>query len=248
LISFNLDRYHRAEGRPQKSKVVNSIVDQLTYAGCRFVKICERFPKDITESNGDGSVNCKGTYIERYQVMNLKQARLKVSHALRDKRQNQDHEAALARLKIRSEICDGVSDIPKDSLYIAANAMILTVNLSGQESETPVKALLCDAIDNVGISIDAGYNHDYDHKHNSIPSSNDGVDIEVLNPFKEEIPSSHVCIRPTERLPPAWPIPISLQVGPVILCNGDHVSGERSQDHWISDTVSSSNEYVLDHG
>ena len=82
--------------------------------------------------------------------MNQKEARIKVAHALRDKRKNICHAAALARLKERITVEGIASDLGSDSPYIAANAMMLTVEFSGSESEGLIRALLCDAIDLVG--------------------------------------------------------------------------------------------------
>jgi hypothetical protein len=246
LISFNLDRYRIAKGRPQKSRVIDSIVDQLTYAGVRFVKS----DKKASEHSKDKSfvVNEKTIVIERWEVMNPKEVRLKIAHALRDKRQCQDHEAALARLKLRIEADDNTSDIHMDSHYIAANAMILTVNLTGRESETFTKALLCDAIDSVGVSTIV----DYDHEHDAMPclaSSNNETRIDIRYPSEEKISSLHESIswkpvpqgcvnfdnqhfptnKPAEQILPTWPISVPLQVDPAIFCDEDCISGESSQ-------------------
>jgi hypothetical protein len=166
LISFNLDRYQRVNGRRQKSKVIRSIVDQMMYAGCRFLKKCEEPSDHVWNENNMNN--------DRWHIIIPKEIRLKVSHALRDNRQTYNHEAALARLKVRIEVHDDTSGMLKDSHYIAANAMILNVKLTGRESETLIKALLCDAIDSVGVSTD----EDFDREHEANPyviSSNDGT-------------------------------------------------------------------------
>jgi hypothetical protein len=184
LISFNLDRYQRAKGRPQKSRVINSIVDQLTYAGCRFVK---RYGKKSEHAKNKAySGNLK-------EIMPPKEIRLKIAYALRDKRQSHDHEEALARLKLRIEVDNDTSDTLMDSHYIAANAMILTVNLTGQEGETLIKTLLCDAIDSVGVSIDIDYDHGQDDKQ-CLASSIDRTATEIRNSSEENIPRSHESI------------------------------------------------------
>jgi hypothetical protein len=144
LISFNLERYRMAKGRKLKSRLIDSIVDQLTYAGCRFVKRAKSSDqKNKVEVSDDESSEC-------WEIMSHKESRTKVAHALRDKRECLDHEPAFSRLKTRTESLDTLSKLGSDNLYIAANAMILTVELTGRESETLIKALLCDAIDSVG--------------------------------------------------------------------------------------------------
>jgi hypothetical protein len=188
--------------------------------------------------------------------MSLKEIRVKVAHALRDKRQSHDHEAALARLKVRTEVDDKNSDVITDSHYIAANAMILNVKLTGRESETLMKALLCDAIDSVGVSTDAGYHHEDDDKP-CVISSNDETVIEICDLSEENITSYHTnisskplpqrCIifdnqrnQPIEKIPVIWPISVSLQVDPIILCDGDNIPGEYSQQ-WVPNRFLSSN-------
>jgi hypothetical protein len=84
--------------------------------------------------------------------MSPEEGRFNVYQALQEKRQSQDHEAALARLEIRAKVHDDSSGMLKDAHYIAANAMILYVDLPGKESETRIRELLCEAIDRVGIS------------------------------------------------------------------------------------------------
>lgn len=154
LISFNLERYRIAKGRKLKSKVIDSIVDQLTYAGCRFVKRAKSSDKkNKVEATDDESSEC-------WEIMSHKESRTKVAHALRDKRECQDHEPAFSRLKTRTESLDTHSRLGQDSLYIAANAMILTVELTGRESETLIKALLCDAIDSVGENASSACNQE----------------------------------------------------------------------------------------
>jgi hypothetical protein len=117
---------------------------------------------------------------ECWEIVNHKESRTKIAHALRDKRESQDHEAAFSRLKIRNEELENLSKCGLDSLYIAANAMILTVELTGRESETLIKALLCDAIDSVGEHTASDCTRDYE----SIPFSNEvngEMIIEVTN-------------------------------------------------------------------
>jgi hypothetical protein len=145
LIAFNLDRFQKVVGRKSKFKIINSIVDQLEYAGCRFVKMV-----DMQDGHGKGSEGINNKCFKYWMVMNQKDARIKVAHALRDKRKSQDHVAALARLKERLVVEGITSGISADSRYIAANAMMLTVEFSGDEPETLIKARLCDAIDSVG--------------------------------------------------------------------------------------------------
>jgi hypothetical protein len=154
LISFNLERYRIAKGRKLKSKVIDSIVDQLTYGGCRFVKRAKSSDqKNKVDVSDEESSEC-------WEIMSHKESRTKVAHALRDKRECLDHEPAFSRLKSRTESLDTLSKLGSDSLYIAANAMILTVELTGRESETLIKALLCDAIDSVGENSSSACNQE----------------------------------------------------------------------------------------
>jgi hypothetical protein len=75
-------------------------------------------------------------------------------HALRDNCYDHSLSEALRRLETRNVLCgQDQSEIP-DAHYIAANARILSVPLTGSESETRTKALLIDAVDSVGSSGD----------------------------------------------------------------------------------------------
>jgi hypothetical protein len=256
LISFNLGRYRRAKGRPQKSRVINSIVDQLTYAGCRFVK---KYTKTSEQDKNEAySASEKWIGMEQWEIMPPKEGRDRVAHALRDKRQSYDHEEALVRLKLRKETDDDTSNTLMDSHYIVANAMILNVNLTGRESLTLIKTLLFDAIDSVGASTVVDYVHEKDEKPNMILSKDETV-TEILDTLEEN--SSYATIlsiplpkgsdifdnqrlplsRPTDIFSPIWPFSVSLQVGPSILCYKDNIPGENSQD-WIPYCISSSNE------
>ena len=173
MISLNLERYRLAKRAKLKSKVIDSIVDQLTYADCRFVKKANAI--DQKEKSKEIVDNAPPEY---WEVMNHKESRTKVAHALRDKRESNDHEPAFARLKSRTEALDTESKIGSDLLYIAANAMILTVELTGRESETLIKALLCDAIDSVGEHTSTACNQD-NGSYASLHRSNQEMTIEV---------------------------------------------------------------------
>jgi hypothetical protein len=142
--------------------------------------------------------------------------------------------------------------------------MILNVNLTGQESETLIKALLCDAIDSVGVSTDVECNHDLDTKP-CLVSSDDGTVIEICDSSEDKIAGPRASISsiplpkvrlnfhhqqsplmtPAERFPPTWPISRSPQVGPVILCNGDFIPRENVLQR-ILNRFSSSTVYAWD--
>jgi hypothetical protein len=145
LISFNLHRFKESNGRKSKSKVINSILDQLTFAGCRFV----------TKTNN--SENCESQEdrkVDAWEVVSKKDSRKKVAHAFRDKRHSQDFSSILARLQIRTGFQNRNPEHMPDSHIIAANAMMLTVKLSGNDRESYVNAVMCDAIDTVGAETD----------------------------------------------------------------------------------------------
>lgn len=146
LISFNLFRFKETKNRKIKSKVIDSILDQLIFEGCRFLK----------EALGlDQSNSFEEKRNVTWEIMNIRESRTKVAHALRDKRQNHDLSAVLARLKARTGVHDNHSDLASHSHYIAANAMLLTVKISLRESEARVHSLLCNTIDSVGL--DTGF-------------------------------------------------------------------------------------------
>jgi hypothetical protein len=153
LISLNLERHRRAKTTKDKHKVIDSIMDQLSFANCRFVKRANIFhQKDTSTEINDQAPS------EYWELLNYKESRIKVVRAFHRIQKCQDSESAFARLKKRTELLDVQSNLGSDSLYIAANAMILSVKLTGSESPKMIKTLLCDAIASVG-------------KHTSSPSS-----------------------------------------------------------------------------
>ena len=197
--------------------------------------------------------------------MSRSEGGVKVAHALRDKRQSHDHEAALARLKIRTEVHDETSDILKDAHFIAANAMMLCVELSGRESEALIKALLCNAIDSVGVSTDTEYGHEQEVDHSLDPPKEELV-IEILDSSMERVTSSqqlqsvssallpehrfnleHNRLPSTgaaERLPPTWSVPVPPPLSPVKSRDRDYIAEESSQQ-WIPNQIRSSNPHLV---
>jgi GTP-dependent phosphoenolpyruvate carboxykinase len=125
--------------------VINSILDQIIFAGCRFVT--------KTEISGHGHTFEKKRKMEQWEIVSKNDARKKIAHAFRDKRHGQDFSHLMSRLETRTGFQKSPEDIP-DSHYIAANAMMLTVKLSENDRESYVNAVLCDAIDNVGADTD----------------------------------------------------------------------------------------------
>jgi hypothetical protein len=128
-----------------KARVINSLLDQLAYAGYRFVKRSSKVLLSTSTKHVGHS----------FETLNAQESRDKVKHALRDNRYDPALLASLRRLETRNarSTCQHQDDIP-DAHYIAANARILNVPLSGKESETRMKELLIEAVDSVGSQED----------------------------------------------------------------------------------------------
>jgi hypothetical protein len=144
LISFNLNRFKEAKRRKFKTKVIDSILDQVIFAGCRFLK-------EAKDSNPCNSMETNRS--DAWEVLDIRDSRLKIAHALRDKRQSYDLAEVLARLKARTGVQGTDSDMASHSHYIAANALILTVKLSMQETDIHINRVLCNTIESVGLEI-----------------------------------------------------------------------------------------------
>jgi hypothetical protein len=200
----------------------------------------------------DSLMNVKDSSTERWEVMSSKEGRVKVAHALRDKRQSNDHDAVLTRLEMRTAVHDDSSDIFKDSHYIAANAMILTVELSGNESETLIKALLCDAIDSVGVPTDAEFGLEH-VVCPSLDSPEEEIAIKSPKSSRECSPEVHfsqehmlLLSKVAERLPMKWPLSVPLPPSAVMSFDISHISEEVSQQWTPNISLLSSSALALD--
>jgi hypothetical protein len=112
--------------------VISSILEQFTNAGSRFIK---RVKTERLSATATSREPC-------WEIVSKAEARLKISHALRDKRHDPDLSLLFARIQDTIVAPNRLQALSSDTLYKAINAKILTVKLTGMETDAYIKNLL----------------------------------------------------------------------------------------------------------
>jgi hypothetical protein len=87
--------------------------------------------------------------VQCWEIATEKEARTKITHAFRDKRHDPDISPLLARIHDTIVTLNRLQSWSSDSLYNAINAKILTVKLTGMETDAHTKNVLMRVVESV---------------------------------------------------------------------------------------------------
>jgi hypothetical protein len=134
LITLNHKRL-QVPSRKSKGSVINSVLDQLTKAECRFLKRATNEDRPADTASTTRKEKC-------WVALSQSESRAKISHAFRDKRHDPDVFLFLKHIQERIVVPNRCQGLSRDAVFEAVNAKILATSLEGSEADHHIKYLL----------------------------------------------------------------------------------------------------------